>query len=207
MATTAALLLAAGESRRMGRLKALLPWQGATLVAHQIAALKSAGVDKVVLVLGYQADLLRAAVEPMLRGSAPVVTCTVNHQYQQGKTTSIRAGLAAMGNTPCDTLLILNVDQPRSAEVLRRLLEAHRHGGGLITIPTHQGKGGHPIILDGSLRQELAEIDEATQGLRAMVKRHQDSLQKVEMAEAEVLWDLNTPEQYQAAVQGQGRTP
>jgi molybdenum cofactor cytidylyltransferase len=219
MSGTAALLLAAGESRRMGRMKALLPWppkggSGGTLLAHQITALKAAGVDRVVVVLGHQADLLRAAVEPLLRGGVrrgpgyagsrgrpSGVSCAVNPHYMQGKTTSIKAGLAVLGPEVPDLLLILNVDQPRSADTLRRLLEQHRRGGCLITVPTYQGKGGHPLVLDGSLFDELREIDEASEGLRAVVRRHQDSLQRVELEAPEVLWDLNTPEQYQAAAQ------
>lgn len=204
--SVAALLLSAGESRRMGRPKALLPWpfhygEGTTLLAHQIAALKAAGVDRVVVVLGHQAEAVRAAVEPLLPGNLPGVSWAVNPHYQQGKTTSVKAGLAALGNALSDAMLILNVDQPRTAETLRVLLAAHRQGENLITIPTYQGKGGHPVVLDGSLLGELQEINEATEGLRALVRRHRDSVRRVAVDAAEVLWDLNTPEQYQAAVQ------
>ncbi|MSQ07114.1 MAG: nucleotidyltransferase family protein [Dehalococcoidia bacterium] len=205
--SVAALLLAAGESRRMGRPKALLPWpfhygEGTTLLAHQILALKAAGVDWVVVVLGHQAAALRAAVEPRLPGHLAGISWTVNPHYRQGKTTSVKAGLAALGSVPCDALLLLNVDQPRTAETLRHLLAEHRRGGSLITIPTYQGKGGHPVVLDGSLLEELREIDEATEGLRALVRRHRDGVRRVAVDAAEVLWDLNTPEEYQAAVQG-----
>jgi molybdenum cofactor cytidylyltransferase len=221
--SVAALLLSAGESRRMGRPKALLPWpfqygEGTSLLAHQIAALQAAGVDRVVVVLGHQAAAVRAAVEPLLLGDLSGVSWAVNPHYQQGKTTSIKAGLAALGKSgldvlskaspaalgpvPFDALLILNVDQPRTAETLRHLLAAHRQGGCLITIPTYQGKGGHPVVLDGSLLDELGQIDEATEGLRALVRRHRDSVRRVAVDAAEVLWDLNTPEQYQAAVRG-----
>jgi len=202
---TAALLLSAGESRRMGQPKALLPWpfqygEGTTLLAHQIGALKGAGVDRVAVVLGHQAEVLRAAVEPVLPGGLKGVSWAINAHYRQGKTTSTKAGLAALAQEPCDTLLILNVDQPRTAGTLRGLLEAHRQWGCLITIPTYQGQGGHPVVLDGSLLNELREIDEATEGLRALVRRHRDSVRRVAVDTPEVLWDLNTPEQYQAAV-------
>ncbi len=203
----AALLLSAGESRRMGRPKALLPWpfhygEGATLLAHQIAALKAAGVDRVAVVLGHRAEALRAAVEPRLPGDLTGISWSVNPHYRQGKTTSIKAGLAALGPEPWDALLLLNVDQPRTAATLGQLLAEHRRGGNLITIPTYQGKGGHPVVLDGSLLEELGEIDEATEGLRALVRRHRDSVRRVAVDAAEVLWDLNTPEQYQAAMRG-----
>jgi molybdenum cofactor cytidylyltransferase len=203
----AALLLAAGESRRMGRLKAPLPWpfqygEGTTLLAHQITALKAAGVDRVVVVLGYQAERLRPVVEALQQVGLSGVSWATNPHYRQGKTTSIQAGLAALASEPCDALLILNVDQPRTADTLRHLLAQHLLGGCRITIPTYQGKGGHPIILDAALRDEMGEMDEVTQGLRAVVQRHRESVRRVAVDTAEVLWDLNTPEQYQAALKG-----
>ena len=196
MADSVAVLLAAGESRRMGQLKALLPWQGASLLAHQLSSLKEAGIQRIVVVLGHQAERL----QPLLQGREGVIS-VVNRDYRQGKTTSIKAGLKALGPKTTATLLILNVDQPRSPEIVRSLLQQHHSASCLITIPTHQGKGGHPIILDSSLLDELGSIDEETQGIRAVVQRYKDSTQRVEMPSPEVLWDLNTPEEYRAASQ------
>ncbi len=193
---TVAVLLAAGESSRMGQLKALLAWRGTSLLAHQLNSLREAGVQRIVVVLGHRAEQL----QPLLEGREGV-TLVVNPDYRQGKTTSIKAALEALEPESTDVLLILNVDQPRSAETIRFLLKQHRSASCLITIPTYLGKGGHPIILDLSLLQELRSIDEDTQGIRAVVQRHQDSTQRVEVSYPEVLWDLNTPEEYQAASQ------
>ena len=80
-------------------------------------------------------------------------------------------------------------------------MHAHQDGGAsLITIPTYQGKGGHPIIVSRSLYSELIAIDEKTQGMRAVTERHRNATQRIELAAAELLWDVNTPEQYQAAL-------
>ena len=193
---TVAILLAAGESRRMGQPKALLPWQGTSLLAHQVAAIRSAGVDRVVVVLGHRADELQGEL-----GGVNGVTWAVNPDYLQGKTTSVKVGVSAAGVEQAGTLLILNVDQPRSAATIRALLELHREKDGLITIPEYNGKGGHPIILDASLLDELREIDEETLGLKAVVRRHAEATRRVDLANPEVLWDLNTPEEYQAALE------
>ena len=193
---TVAILLAAGESRRMGQPKALLPWQGTSLLAHQVGAIRSAGVDRVVVVLGHRADELKRELEG-ING----VTWAVNPDYLQGKTTSVKVGLNAAGVDQAGTLLILNVDQPRSAATIRALLELHREKDGLITIPEYKGKGGHPIILDASLLDELREIDEETLGIKAVVRRHAQATRRVDVATPEVLWDLNTPEEYQAALE------
>ena len=198
MEPTVAILLAAGESRRMATLKALLPWQGTTLLAHQVTALREAGVDLVVVVLGHQADRLKPIVS-----DREGVSWRLNPDYMRGKTTSIKAGLKALGPDRPSAVLILNVDQPRSPDTIRHLLQQHRAGERLITIPHHRGKGGHPIIVEAALLEELASIDEETLGMKAVVTRHQDSVLRVEMETPEVLWDLNTPEEYQAAVQGQ----
>ena len=196
MTDIVAVLLAAGESRRMGQLKALLTWRGTSLLHHQLNSLKEAGIQRVVVVLGHQAERL----QPLLEGREGV-TPVVNPNYRQGKTTSIKAGLEALEPESTAVLLILNVDQPRSAETVRFLLQEHQSAPYLITIPTYQGKGGHPIILDASLLHELRSIDEETQGIRAVVQRHKDLTQRVEVPSPEVLWDLNTPEEYRAASQ------
>ena len=192
---TAAILLAAGESRRMGQLKALLPWQGASLLQHQVNSLLSAGVDCVVVVLGHRANEL----SPLLEGMEQV-TWRLNPHYLQGKTTSIKAGLKSLEPQTVDTILMLNVDQPRSAGTIRGLLDRHRSSGSLITIPEFHGKGGHPILVDASLIEELANIEEATFGVKAVVRRHQASTTRVPVDNPEVLWDLNTPEQYREAL-------
>ena len=199
MAAIVAILLAAGESRRMGRPKALLPWQGASLLEHQIASLRSGGVDRVVVVLGHQPENLK----PVLEG-VEGVTWQVNPDYLKGKTTSLKVGLRVLGPHSPGALLILNVDQPRSAGTIRCLLEEHLSQDRLITIPAHKGKGGHPIILSPSLINELRAIDEETLGVKAVVQRHQQSTVRVEMETPEVLLDLNTPEEYQAALQAGG---
>ena len=142
MAAVAAILLSAGESRRMGRPKALLPWRGSSLLRHQVTALTEAGAGQVVVVLGHQPENLL----PELQGLTGV-DWAINRDYLQGKTTSIKTGVRAVSSDRPDCLLLLNVDQPRSADGIGRVLQEHRSGGALVTIPTCNGKGGHPIVL------------------------------------------------------------
>ena len=205
---TSAILLAAGVSRRMGTLKALLDWHGRSLIIHQIVALREAGADEVIVVLGHRADELQARIganrDVYTLGK---VRCVVNDDYALGKTTSIITGLWAMGPSgdPDAAIMMLNVDQPRSARVIEQALRAHRNGdGNLITIPTCEGKGGHPIVVSRTLYGELIAIDERTEGMRAVTERHRDATQRVELGAPELLWDVNTPEQYQAALKASG---
>ena len=190
-----AILLAAGESSRMGQLKALLPWQNTTLLEHQLRSLMDVGVQQVVVVVGHDADRLKPIIE-----SVEGAGWTLNHDYLQGKTTSLKSGVAALAGEPISDVLLLNVDQPRNADTVRTLLERHQASPFRITIPTHGGKGGHPILIAAELLPELAEIQEESQGLKAVVRRHADTTERFEMDDPSVLWDLNTPEQYQKAL-------
>ena len=217
MATVAALLLAAGESTRMGELKALLPWHGRPLIEHQVSALASAGVSRTIVVLGHRSERLKSLLK-----DRSGIQCVYNPDYRQGKTTSIKAGLHTLkappippatrgqGEAGCvlreEAILILNVDQPRSADTIHRVMELHRQANSsertcLITIPTYRGKGGHPVILSTSLMVELMDISEDTLGLKAVVGRHGEETQRVEIGSPEILLDLNTPQDYQKALQ------
>jgi molybdenum cofactor cytidylyltransferase len=190
--TIAALLLAAGESTRMGRLKQLLEWDGAPLVAWQARQLQDAGASEVVVVLGHRADEVRPAV--------PVFAATVvNQAYKQGRATSLKRGAEALPDGT-EAVLVLSVDQPRPAWLARRLIERWRAGHPKLVSPQFATGFGHPILLDGSLLPELREVSDETMGLRAVIDRHLDEAVSIEVASQAVDVDLNTPADYEAAL-------
>lgn len=190
--TIAALLLAAGESTRMGRLKQLLDWDGWPLVAWQAEQLREAGADDVVVVLGHAAEEIRNAVPDFAR-------VAVNQAYREGRATSLRCGAEALPPST-EAVLILSVDQPRPAWLARRLLERWRNDRPPVVSPRFSRGFGHPILLDGSLRTELCEVNEATLGLRAVIDRHVAAAAAVPIANDAVHVDLNTPDDYVAAL-------
>ncbi len=192
---TFAVLLAAGESRRMGRLKAMLPWRGITLIEHQIHSLIDAGVDQVVVVIGHEANRLKLIVDSM-EGAHWVV----NNDYLAGKTTSIKTGMNCLPVSRTNQVVLLSVDQPRRSDTVRILLEHHISSWNKITIPTYHGKGGHPIVLSESLLSEVANIEEESEGLLAVVRRHAEETDRFEIDDPSLIWDLNTPEEYQQAL-------
>ena len=195
MAGVEAVLLAAGESTRMGRLKALLPWNGVTLVEHQVRTLAAAGVSRIVVVLGHNP----AEVAPAVRG-ADNVRMLINPDYGRGKTTSIKAGLREVGHE-AQSVLLLAVDQPRPVALLRHLLQEHIEAEALITQPVHEARGGHPVLFSRSLLPELLEITEEQQGIREVMERHRAEVHRVRVDSPVVLLDLNTEEQYQRALE------
>ena len=194
----AAVLLAAGESSRMGHPKQLLMWRGMPLIQYQVRQLLAAGVHEAGVGIGHRASEMRALVEQM--GQPERVHVALNRRYRQGKTTSIKAGLRALRQPP-RAVMVLAVDQPRPAAVLKRLVEAHLAAGHLISIPSHAGRHGPPPLFDGSLIPELLRISEERQGVREVIERHRDALRDVPMDTRLVLTNLNTEEDYQRALE------
>ena len=176
----------------MGSPKPLLPWGDATLIEYELAQLRASAVDGVVVVLGHRAEDVRRRLHD------PEVVVVINADYRQGRASSMRAGAGALApNT--EAVLILAVDQPRPAELIARLIAAHRRGGVLITLPSYQGRRGHPPVFDGSLIPELASVREETFGVREVMRRHADQIQEVPFDSPLVLLDINSPEEYERA--------
>ena len=188
-----AVLLAAGESVRMLKQKALLPWNGTTLIESQVLSLLGAGVTEIVVVLGYRARMLSNLVDGL-----PNVKTIRNPRYRTGKSSSVKAGLRHI-DPKADGILILAVDQPRSVSTIRPIIDVYRKAGTPIVYPSHNGKGGHPIIFATSLLPEMLGVTESTMGLRGVVERYKSEVTKFEMNTAEILLDLNLPDDYERA--------
>ncbi|MYC08109.1 MAG: nucleotidyltransferase family protein [Chloroflexi bacterium] len=197
MPGVSAILTAAGESRRMGRPKPLLAWRGTTLVEHQISALFDGGAAEVVVVVGHEADAVAAQV------AHTGARCVPNPDYLQGKTTSIKSGLSAI-SADADAIMLLAVDQPRTASIVSAVVRAHIAGDALITSPRYEGHGGHPLIFAASLRGELSRITEERQGIREVFQAHRNSVQEYALDDPMIRLDLNTPEAYEAALRRYG---
>jgi molybdenum cofactor cytidylyltransferase len=185
----AAILLAAGRSERMGAFKPLLPWGGSTLLEYQLEQLASVDeIAETIVVTGYAADRLTAIID-----AAPKAHAAHNADYDAGKAGSIRRGLAAITGNP-NAILLLAVDQPRPASLIRSLIETHRRAHAAITVPVYGGRRGHPLIFDRALLPELMGIDDASLGVRAVVERHASAVNAVPVADPMACLDLNTPE-------------
>jgi molybdenum cofactor cytidylyltransferase len=188
----AGVLLAAGESARMGRPKPLLPWGDTTLIEYQVGEMLAAGLERVIVVLGHAWQ----DVKPYLTG--PAVETVINEAYRESKAGSLRAVAASLLDED-EAVAILSVDQPRPRDVLTRLLAAHDAGAALVTVPVHGGRRGHPTVLAGALIPELRNVLDETLGLRGLIERHQASLREVAFDTPIVLLDLNTPDDYRQA--------
>jgi molybdenum cofactor cytidylyltransferase len=194
-----ALLLAAGESERMGTPKALLEWRGLPLLTHQLQHIQKSRIHDCIVVLGKgAADLERLVKAPMRPGwkARPVY----NPRYRDGKCASIQAGLAAI-DAPPDGILVASVDQPLHHRLLNALLRAAETdwekcdaaGRHRIIVPTFHGRPGHPPLFCASIFAELMGISEESQGLKAVVRRSPSRVLGLPWHDDEILLNLNAP--------------
>lgn len=188
--TVAAIILAAGASRRMGSPKGLLPWGGRSLLAWEVDELMRSAVDDIVVVLGHHAEDVRRSLGDGAR------YCIFNQRWPQGRATSLAKGaeaLVAGGRAAPEAIVIQNVDQPTRADIIDRLVAELRSGGDEVVQPSYLGKAGHPVVLRGSLVDELIGATEATMGLRSVLDRHAVRLVPMD-DEPVVRIDLDTPD-------------
>ena len=185
----------------MGRQKALLPWEGATLLAYQLAQLAAVDeIREIIVVTGHEPERITA-----IASAAARVRVAHNAAYKTGKVSSIKAGLAAV-SADADAILLLAVDQPRSAGITRAVVDAYAASRAPITVATYDWRSGHPLVFDRSLLDELSAITEETRGIRAVMQRHAAEVVAVELGDSAVRVDLNTPGDVDTAVSGGSAT-
>ena len=185
-----AILLAAGESRRMGEFKQLLDLGGKTFVERCTDTLLASNVSEVIIVTGHREPEVRRAI-----GNRPV-RFIHNSAYPSGMASSIKSGVQALTDEVRACVLAL-VDQPQIAtDVINRLIETYEKSHPLIVIPTFGGKNGHPLLFDLSLREEILSMDPGL-GLREVVHSHASQIAHVEVSTQAVLEDFDLPEDYQ----------
>lgn len=188
----AGIILAAGESSRMGRDKALLPLGRETFVERLIQVLRGE-VEPLVVVLGHHAE----EIEKRL-ARVPYVEIVRNPNYPQGQLSSLQAALRALRNRPVAAALVCLVDHPAiTKDVVRTVLERFRKQTSRIIIPTCNGRRGHPVLFSAELFQELLDAP-LEEGARVVVRRHAAEVDLVETGEEGILLDVDRPVDYEA---------
>jgi len=186
-----AILLAAGESKRMGKPKQLMPWHQGTILERAIDNLLESAVSEVVVVVGYQAEEVVKVI-----ATRPVAVA-VNPDYEQGMSTSITAGLRLIDDRAGAVMLALG-DQPLiDSRTINRLLdEFHNHDKG-IALPAYQGRRGHPVIFAIKYKAELLKLT-GDAGGRQIIKDHPDDVLEVAVDSAGVITDIDTGDDYRS---------
>lgn len=185
----AGVILAAGASSRMGEPKALLEYQGETFL-HRLAITMAQVCGRVVVVLGYTADLVRTAVPPGAE-------TTVNPAPERGMLSSLQCGLRAVGDS--QAVLFLPVDYAGlRSETLTRI--ADEAGTAEIVVPVFEERHGHPVCISRAIVAELLALPSNAQA-RDVIRRHRGSTRYIVVDDAGVVNDVDTPEDYRALVE------
>ncbi len=187
MADVVGILLAAGESRRMGFPKPLLQVDDETFVAHLAAAMLKV-VARLIVVMGAHADRVRPAIP-----TDPRIAMVNNPDWVRGQLSSIKAGIRAL---PADApaALVHLTDHPTvRAETFAAVVDAYRRSGKPIVIARYDGHRGHPVLFDRSIFAELLDAPE-DRGARVVVNADASRIVYSNVEDPGILLDLDTPE-------------
>jgi molybdenum cofactor cytidylyltransferase len=184
----AAILLAAGQSRRMGALKPLLPFGHKTVIESCLDYLRQSRIQEIVVVLGHRADEIREHLKD--------VTIAINPDPDSEMGASVAFGIQALPE-PAKAVLIALVDHPAvPAHTISNLIEAWQNGARIV-IPTWQNRGGHPVLVDLDFRQDLANLDQ-NGGLRSLFQSHPEDVKRLPVDSPFVARDMDTWDDYLA---------
>lgn len=190
MKDVAAILLAAGQSRRMGAFKPLLPFGKQTVIEACINYLIEGGVRSIVVVVGHRAEDIRKQL------SSWPLTFAFNPDPTGEMATSIAIGVRELPDEARATLIAL-VDYPAiPSSVVVALINEWSKCFRLVK-PTWHGRGGHPVLVDLSLREELLNLDPA-RGLKALFDKNRDNASRVEVDSPYIARDIDTWDDYRA---------
>jgi len=190
MLKVSAILLGAGESKRMGADKLSLPWGEKTVLKQCLEVLLRSSVKEVVLVLSDQTKWM----EGPFRGGR--VKVTMNPRYREGMSTSIRRGIQAIDPDTQGILIALG-DQPLlKTRTINALIRAFGQSKGSIVLPSYRGKRGHPVLFDRCHEKELLSL-RGDVGGKSIVERHAGTVFEVRTESKAVVMDIDTWKDYE----------
>jgi molybdenum cofactor cytidylyltransferase len=180
------ILLAAGESRRMGFPKPLLEIGERTFI-EQIAQTMLAVVPRLVIVVGAHRERVRAAIPRDMR-----IVIVDNPNYSRGQLSSLQVGVAALQRDSAGALVHLG-DHPKvRVETFRAIVDTYNRTGKSIVIARHDGHRGHPAIFDRAIFGELLSAPEE-EGARYVVNADPSRVGYVDLDDPGIILDLDTP--------------
>ena len=185
-----AIILAAGNSTRMGEPKVLLPLGGTTVLGHIVGQIARSAIDEIYVIVGSQEERIREAV------AEHRVVVVRNPDHNEGMLSSVRCGLRALPPASTGVLIALG-DQPRIVpSVVDTLLAALPSSGRGIVVPVHERRRGHPLVFASRYIPEVLERHDAT-GLRGLLSAHPRDVLEVEVPDDSVLSDMDSPSDYE----------
>ena len=186
-----AIILAAGQSKRMGKPKPLLRFGDKTFLEQIISVLKLSDVDRITVVLGAEAGTIKSSVD------LSETNIVINKDYLKGQLSSL---ITAIEDTPEETeaILLCLADAPFvSKEVVNKIVSKFRETNNPIIVPVFNGKRGHPTLFSKSLFNELLNAPQ-DQGARYVLYSNEEKVLEVEISESGFLISIDTPDEYKS---------
>jgi molybdenum cofactor cytidylyltransferase len=194
MRSTASILpivLAAGDSTRMGYPKALLPLGGELFITRILRVMRNAELPRPVIILGNAAPIIQPRIQ------AWAADIRINPDPNRGQLSSIQLALENV-SPEYDAGMIWPVDQPAiSEDLVRRLAQLFLSSGSWIVFPKCGGKRGHPAIFHRELFQEFMDAP-LSEGPKKILLRHQQEASELPTEETAAVQDIDTPSDYLA---------
>lgn len=182
-----AIILAAGESRRMSRLKPLIKINGKTFLQHIYAQLQQSRVDEIVVVVGFEAKKVK------LESGLPPDIFVVNQNYQNGQFSSLQTGIKKLSPN-CQGVIVCLGDQPQiKSSWVTQIVETFNETNAPIVTPKYKVKRGHPIIFNSILFEEILAM-QPTQTAHDLKRNHYDEIIDVFINDEGVIMDADTPD-------------
>jgi molybdenum cofactor cytidylyltransferase len=197
-----AIVLAAGLSTRMGRLKQLLPYGEHTVIEQVVSVLLATSMDEVLVITGHE----RAAVETVV-ARWPVRT-VFNPHYADGEMlSSVQAGLRAVAAESQAALLALGDMPALEGHVVRKLIRAYlKTDGAAVCIPSYRMRAGHPVLVPRAYWSPVLALP-ARASLRSVLRAKETRVEWVVVDTPWVLRDMDTPGDYERELRMHGRSP
>lgn len=184
-----ALVLAAGESRRMGRSKQLLPFENQTILETVIDHIVQSTVDETLVVLGSNREKIEEVIKDL------PVKSVYNPSYKEGMLSSAQKGFGSLPEEAEAALIFLG-DQPKiPTSVIDQVIRAYHSSEKGIVLPVYDQKRGHPVLISTKYREEVAHLNHQI-GLRELIHNHPEDILEVDLDSSSILEDIDTPEDY-----------
>lgn len=184
-----AMILAAGESRRMGEPKLLLPFGEKTIIEAVIDNVVRSKVKNILVVLGADREKIKEKIQ-----NYPIKIC-VNSHFQEGMLSSVQRGFQTLPENTQAVLIILG-DQPSIASsVIDKVIDAYRRTGRGIVLPVYKNDRGHPVLIDMKYQDEVQNLSLEI-GLRGTVYNHPGDILEVEVEASTILRDIDDMDDY-----------
>jgi len=189
-----AVILAAGESKRMGKPKLLLPFGESTIIGTVVNNTIQSKADKTLVVLGSDEDKVIEKIDDL------PVKITVNTNFREGMLSSIQWGFESLAENTRAVLVVLG-DQPSiSSSVINKIIDGYNQTEKGIVLPVYNKKRGHPIIIDMKYRDEVKQLSPDI-GMHELIHNHTEDVLEVEVGTQRILNDIDTVEDYNKEIE------